>query len=89
MTDNPFSETDPFRSHRHDLVGSIRRRVLASLAGCVGWISLTLLFLAFWSHGFTMFQDIVVLVVSLLVLAGVLLGAWITFGLRFVGRWPD
>jgi hypothetical protein len=51
----------------------------------VGWVSLVLLYGAFWASSFSIFQDIVVAVVSLLVLAAVLLGAWISFGMRLVG----
>jgi len=31
----------------------------------------------------------VVAVVSLVILGGVLLSVWISYGLRFLGRWPD
>lgn len=70
-----------------EFFGHIRRRILASIAASVGWISLILLFLAFGATHFSIFQDIVVVVVSLLVLAGVLLGAWVSFGLRFIDHW--
>ncbi|HKN07325.1 MAG TPA: hypothetical protein VJ021_06995 [Thermoplasmata archaeon] len=63
--------------------------MLTSIAASVGWLSLTLLYLAFWTHGFSLVQSIVIVVVSLLVLAAVLLGSWISFGLGFVGRWTD
>jgi len=58
--------------------------VLVSIAASVGWLSLTLLYLAFWAQRFNLFQDIVVVVVSLIVLAGTLLGLWVSFGMRFV-----
>jgi len=89
MTAGPFSGTSSIRSHEFDLFGSIRLRILGSLAASVGWICLTLLYVAFWAHGFSLFQSIVLVVVSLLVLAAFLLGAWVSFGLRFVGRWSD
>jgi len=87
MAAHPFSATTSTRSPEFDFFGSIRRRVLASVAATAGWLCLVLLYLAFWAAGFSLFQSIVVVVVSLLVLAAVLLGAWISFGLRFVGRW--
>jgi len=89
MTAHPFAESGSARSGDLDIFGMIRWRVLASIAATVGWLSLTLVFLAFGTHGFTLFQDIVVVVVSLLVLGALLLGAWISFGLGFVGRWDD
>jgi len=87
MTEPPISPTNWARSREFDLFGSIRRRVLLSIAAAASWLCLVLLFLAFWAGGFSLLQSIVVVVVSLLVLASVLIGAWISFGLRFVGRW--
>jgi hypothetical protein len=87
MNANPFSGTTSVGSRELDFFGSIRHRILASIAATAGWLCLVLLYLAFWSAGFSLFQSIVVVVVSLLVLVTILLGAWISFGLRFVGRW--
>ncbi|MGP8159096.1 MAG: hypothetical protein ACLPWO_05785 [Thermoplasmata archaeon] len=86
MNANPFSDPTSVRSREFDLFGSIRRRILVSIGATAGWLCLVLLYLAFRATGFSIFQSIVVVVVSLLVLAAVLLGAWISFGLRFVGR---
>ena len=89
MTDSPFPGTSSFRHAEHRVFGGLRQRILVSIAATTGWISLLLIFLAFWATRFTLFQDIVVVVVSLLVLTAVLLGAWISFGLRWVDRWVD
>jgi hypothetical protein len=89
MTANPSSVTTSVRSHEYDLFGRLRLRVLVSIAATVGWLSLTLIYVAFWAHGFTLFQSVVVVVVSLLVLGAVLVGAWVSYGLRFAGRWSD
>ena len=77
------------RSHEFDCVASIRRRVLVSITALVGWLGLILLYFAFWASGFTLFESIIVGVVSCLVLGGVLLGAWISFGLRLAETWAD
>jgi hypothetical protein len=89
MTTSPFSASRPIRPREFDFFGSIRRRVLASIAATAGWLCLILLYWAFWASGFSLFQDIVVVVVSLLVLGSVLLGSWVSFGMRFVGTWDD
>jgi hypothetical protein len=89
MSASPFSAPTSSRSREFNFFGSIRRRVLVSVAATVGWLCLILLYLAFWTGGFSLFQIIVVVIVSLLALGGVLLGAWISFGLRFVGSWDD
>jgi hypothetical protein len=89
MTANPVSEPSSVHYSRYDMVGRIRRRIFVSIAAGVGWISFVLLYLAFYAQQFTIFQDVVLIIVSLLVLAGVLMGAWISFGLRFVDHWSD
>ena len=89
MSASSVSEAPGFPSRAFDVIGSLRRRLLLSIGATVGWICLTLLYLAFWAHGFTLVQSIVVIVVSLLVLGAILVGAWISFGLRFVHRWSD
>jgi hypothetical protein len=61
----------------------LRTAVLASIVAAVGWISFTLLYVAFWAHGFSLFQSIVVIVVSLLVLAGAMGVTWVTLGIRW------
>jgi hypothetical protein len=89
MSASPFSDTNSVRSRRFDLMGSIRRRILISIGALVGWLCLVILYLAFWAGGFSLFQSIAIILVSLLVLMAVLLGAWISFGMRFTGRWDD
>lgn len=87
MTASSFPSAPSRASHADELFGGIRRRILASIASTVGWLSFVLLFLAFWGAHFSLFQDIVVVIVSLLILAAFLLGTWIAFGLRFGDPW--
>jgi hypothetical protein len=68
--------------------GAILRVILTILIP-LAWISVTLLFVAFWAGGFSVFQDLVVFVVSMLALFGVVAGMWIAFGLRTARRWVD
>jgi hypothetical protein len=89
MTANHFTGSSSIDSHRFDMFGSLRRRFLASLGATVAWISLTLLYVAFWAHGFSLFQSIVVIVVSLLILGAVLVGMWVSYGLKFARGWAD
>lgn len=87
MTAFPSSDTSSTHSRRLGLIGTVRRGILLSIAASVSWISLVLLYVAFWAHGFTLFQSIVVVVVSLLVLGASLVGAWLSFGMRFADEW--
>ncbi|HTP55239.1 MAG TPA: hypothetical protein VML53_01055 [Thermoplasmata archaeon] len=83
------SWSTPMRSRESDLFTHLRHRVVLSIGASVTWISATLLYLAFWAPHFSLLQSIVVAVVSLVILGGVLLSVWISYGLRFLGRWPD
>ena len=89
MAASPVSGTSSFGSHEFNLFGRLRRRILINIVAGVSWLSLALIYLAFWASHFTLFQSIVLLVVSLLVLGGVIVGSWISFGLGFVDRWDD
>ncbi|MGB6501103.1 MAG: hypothetical protein WBG19_06870 [Thermoplasmata archaeon] len=72
-----------------NLIGSLRLRIQVSIGAAVGWISFTLLYLAFWARGFDLLQSVVVGVVSLLALAAILLGTWVSFGMSFAEPWFD
>ncbi|HTZ61609.1 MAG TPA: hypothetical protein VMC82_03070 [Thermoplasmata archaeon] len=86
MSAPPFPSATATNFPHSDLLGRLRRSVLLSIAGIVAWVCFTLLYVGFWAQGFSLFQSIIVIVVSLVVLAGVLAGAWISFGMRFARR---
>ena len=70
----------------------MRWPILASIIGPITWLSLTLLYVGFWAQGFTVFQSVIVILVSLLVLAGVMGGVWTVWGAKYRGRiesWSD
>jgi hypothetical protein len=67
----------------------LRRRIIASIIAPVAWLSLTLLYVGFWAHGFSLFQSIIVVIVSILVLFAVMAVVWVSFGFREARRWWD
>ncbi len=69
-----------FFAHRLDR--GFRWGVLVSIIGPIAWLSFTLLYVAFWAQGFSLFQSIVLIIVSLLILAGVMGTAWTAWGMR-------
>ncbi len=83
MSDDERWEHSHFHERSFGLFRSLRRALVASIAAVTAWISGTLLYFAFWASHFTVFQDVVVVIVSLLVLMAVLVSSWISFGLRF------
>ena len=64
-------------------MAGIRWRVAASILLGAGWLSFVLLYAAFWSSGYSLFQSIVIVLVSPLILAGVLGAMWAAWGMRF------
>jgi hypothetical protein len=86
MTDDRFEDRDWPHQFMGRTMARLRTAVVATIVAAVGWISFTLLYVAFWAHGFSLFQSIVVIVVSLVVLGGAMAAAWISFGMRWAHR---
>ncbi len=76
----PSGSTTAGQARKHDLPS--RARVVASILGPVAWLSFTLLYVGFWAQGFTLFQSVIVILVSVIVLAGVLGALWASWGMR-------
>jgi len=77
--EDPEEGWSPYDWRRHMPFAPI---VLSFLAVVV-WLVFILLFALYWSTGFSLFQDVVVTIVSL-ILVGVLVGLmWVVWGMRF------
>ncbi|MGP8158852.1 MAG: hypothetical protein ACLPWO_04500 [Thermoplasmata archaeon] len=59
-----------------------RARVVASILGPVAWLSFTLLYVGFWAQGFTLFQSVIVILVSAIILGGLMGALWAAWGMR-------
>lgn len=60
----------------------MRGAILLSILGPTAWLAFTLLYVGFWATGFTLFQSIVVVLVSVVALGGVLGASWAWYSLR-------
>ena len=58
-------------------------RVAASILVGVSWISFELLYAAFWAGPYSLFQSIVIVLVSFILLAGIMGAMWASWGMRF------
>lgn len=65
------------------------RRIAASVVLAAAWLSATLVYLAFFAHGWNFWQETVVAIVSLLTLFAALVLLWVSFGFRLARRWVD
>jgi hypothetical protein len=63
-----------------------RARIVASILGPVAWLCFTLLYVGFWAQGFSLFQSVIVILVSVILLAGVMGALWASWGMRY-RRW--
>ena len=86
MTDDTVWEPDWPHAIAKGTVARLRWAVVGSIFAAVTWICFTLLYVAFWAHGFSLFQSLVVIAVSLIVLVGALSAVWVSFGMRWAHR---
>lgn len=56
--------------------------MVASILVPVAWLSFTLLYVGFWAQGFTLFQSVIVILVSVILLGGVMGAIWASWGMR-------
>jgi hypothetical protein len=76
------AEPSTMSSHIREKDFPPRARVVASIIGPVAWLSFTLLYVGFWAKGFTLFQSVIVIFVSVIILAGVMGALWASWGMR-------
>jgi uncharacterized membrane protein YkgB len=72
--------------HQRKWDASLQFRVMATILGPVVWLSFTLLYVGFWARNFTVFQGVIVVLVSIMVLAGLMASLWAFWGMR-QARW--
>ena len=81
MTDAVTSPST-MSSHARENDLPLRARVVASILGPVAWLCFTLLYVGFWAKGFSLFQSVIVILVSIIVLAGLMGALWASWGMR-------
>lgn len=61
--------------------------MVTTIVAVIGWLVFILLFALYWSNGFTIFQDVIVTIVSLVIM-GLLIGlVWVVWGMRYARFW--
>jgi hypothetical protein len=60
------------------------RTTLTILLG-TGWLVFILVYAAFWSGDFSLFQNIVIFFASIIIVMGGLAAIWASWGMRFAG----
>ena len=56
--------------------------IVASILGIVAWLVFILLYALYWSKGFSLFQNVVVTFVSLIIVALLIALMWVVWGFR-------
>jgi len=60
-------------------------RVSLTILLITAWLVFILLYAFFWSGGFSLFQNVVLFIASLIALIGAIAAAWASWGMRFAG----
>jgi len=61
--------------------------IVSSIIGAIAWLIFILLYALYWSQGFSLFQNIIVTIVSLAI-AALLIGLmWIIWGTKYSRKW--
>jgi len=89
MTSDPMAHEHPYDWSVSRTIGSVRTRIVATVLGTTAWISFTLLYLGFWAHGFSLVQNLIVIATSLILLFGIVVALWVSFGFGMARRWID
>jgi hypothetical protein len=61
--------------------------IVLTLLAVIAWLVFILLYALYWSNGFNLFQNIVVVVVTLGIMGVVIALGWVIWGFRHVKRW--
>jgi len=89
MTADSYSSDRGFPNPISQTVRSLRTRIVATVVGSTAWISFTLLYLGFWAHGFSLVQNVIVVITSLVILFGTIVALWVSYGFGLARRWVD
>lgn len=87
MTETSSAAPTELRHKTDEMLPGWRWRILASILGPVAWLSFTLLYVGFWATGFSLFQSIIVILVSGIILGGVMGALWTSWAPRYGRRW--
>lgn len=87
MAEATAPESTKVRSEWDRPSAGFRARIVGSILGPVAWLSFTLLYVGFWATGFSLFQSVIVILVSVIVLGGVMGALWTSWGPRYRHAW--
>src|SRR4030042_3043176 len=69
--------------------GGFSWRVGLSILIVFGWLAFLILWLFFYADDYGVFQNIAILLVSIIIGIGMLAALWVTWGLRFAGQFKE
>lgn len=71
----------------HPTLRSVRRRIIATIGILAGGLATFVLYLAFVASRFAWYQNLAVGLTILIVAPAIVVGLWVSWGLRTVDRW--
>ncbi len=61
--------------------------IVVTILAVIAWLVFILVYALYWSNGFTIFQNVIVTIVSLIIV-GLLIGlGWVVWGMKYAKRW--
>jgi hypothetical protein len=61
-------------------------RVSASIMLGIGWFAFFILWLFFWAGGYDIYQNLAIIIVSIIVVIGALAAMWASWGLKMAAQ---
>jgi hypothetical protein len=85
-----MSEKEDDKSHTWDEQWEMHKPMLpivGTLLTVIAWLVFILLYALYWSNGFSIFQNVIVTIVSLVIAALIIGLEWVVWGMRHARHW--
>jgi hypothetical protein len=73
-------------AQKNKLPPGIKWRLALTIYGSIGWLIFIIAYLAFTPNSFSLWQNIAIVLISLLILGGIMAGIWIPWKMTY---WED
>ncbi len=87
MSATNVSNPNPTAAGWENAPRGLRWRLTVSILVPITWLCVTLLYVGFWASGFSIFQSVIVIIVSTLIMGGVMGAVWMAWGPRYRRAW--
>jgi len=72
-----------YAKHEHMEMKGMGWRVALSILVCMGWVAFLIIWLFFYAASFTIYQNVAVVLVSIVVACAIMGAAWAPWGMKY------